>query len=821
MTYPEFETVCFLADKYNGVQDFDNMYLGKRQLPIKAELDLTAMFTGETLKFFYDWWITETNRGTEIFVIKIMLFDKVETYGVRQISELKHTRSPGDLVQLRVQLLFDASEENIPPVAHGMSLYMNENSGDNYVYLRGTDPDGDPLTYNVTMQPAFGVLRGTPPNVVYTPDSGYTGEDCFNFTCSDQFATSLTATVEITVGTIILPVAQFEYEVNGQLTVKGNYFYDAGDGVIVQGIGGVINPIGTTITIWSNDHVFDNPEAALELTVINWGTRTNFTSFCEGMKNLRSFSVNSAVGSCKGEIFTKMFKDFPFDPPGFDTSNGIYFNSMFEGAGAEGLGIFELKNGIYFQQMFKDSAIHHTQKMNTIKGQYFQEMFMNTPITCITFIDTKQQINTLKMFYNTPNLVQPDAVNQANILQGVSQPFSGALCKFSATITETKRARVNVDAIDGSGVAAGTYTIATPGAIGVKIYNWTTSSGTITSGQGTATVNIQRSISASETFNLKCVVTDQGGAGQRVDSGWSSFKRDYHFTGLTLWLPKYYSLINLRTYINANNPSNKKNIVVYNNRDNATTTTGNLSGLNVKFVNNGKLFGIATQSARNAFEAKNNGFTATSALQFVNNGYVYGCGGNGGHGGKGANDSYNKTSSTTQYQFGCGSGSSWGDHDGTNWVTLTWNGKWCNRSTTGTGPLTHDNYSGKFYRSSYKCRGYCETWGGFYAVRREITTKYSRTGGNGGAGGKGASYNQSATWNHSWRIGKKGVGSSPSGGNTGGTGGAGGWWGNVGYNGERSGSSGHKNGYTAGKAIQGSGWFKANSKIGNTGGAVT
>ncbi len=65
--------------------------------------------------------------------------------------------------------------------------------------LAGSDVDGDALTFRVETQPAHGILSGTPPNLSYTPISGYAGDDSFTYTVSDGSLRSSPATVRIDV----------------------------------------------------------------------------------------------------------------------------------------------------------------------------------------------------------------------------------------------------------------------------------------------------------------------------------------------------------------------------------------------------------------------------------------------------------------------------------------------------------------------------------------------------------------------------------------------------------------------------------------------
>ena len=75
------------------------------------------------------------------------------------------------------------------------------------ITLTGTDVDGDGLTYLVATQPLSGTLRGIVPNLVYTPNLGFTGMDRFTFQVNDGQAASVAATVLITVTNHTQPTA--------------------------------------------------------------------------------------------------------------------------------------------------------------------------------------------------------------------------------------------------------------------------------------------------------------------------------------------------------------------------------------------------------------------------------------------------------------------------------------------------------------------------------------------------------------------------------------------------------------------------------------
>jgi hypothetical protein len=67
------------------------------------------------------------------------------------------------------------------------------------IELSATDPDGDPLTFEVVGDPSHGTLTGTAPDLTYAPLAEYVGLDQFIFVASDGQLDSGTAPVSITI----------------------------------------------------------------------------------------------------------------------------------------------------------------------------------------------------------------------------------------------------------------------------------------------------------------------------------------------------------------------------------------------------------------------------------------------------------------------------------------------------------------------------------------------------------------------------------------------------------------------------------------------
>ncbi len=87
---------------------------------------------------------------------------------------------------------------NDAPVAEEQTVTTDEDTA-LVITLVATDVDNDTLTFAVVEQPEHGTLTGTAPNLTYTPDADWNGEDSFTFKANDGIADSNVATVSITV----------------------------------------------------------------------------------------------------------------------------------------------------------------------------------------------------------------------------------------------------------------------------------------------------------------------------------------------------------------------------------------------------------------------------------------------------------------------------------------------------------------------------------------------------------------------------------------------------------------------------------------------
>ncbi|MGH8272991.1 MAG: Ig-like domain-containing protein [Gammaproteobacteria bacterium] len=90
---------------------------------------------------------------------------------------------------------------NAPPVASDGTLTTNENTAASGP-LKASDPDGDPLTFNIVDKPMHGTVALDAQDTgsyTYTPNDAYIGSDSFTFKANDGQADSNVATISITV----------------------------------------------------------------------------------------------------------------------------------------------------------------------------------------------------------------------------------------------------------------------------------------------------------------------------------------------------------------------------------------------------------------------------------------------------------------------------------------------------------------------------------------------------------------------------------------------------------------------------------------------
>jgi len=85
---------------------------------------------------------------------------------------------------------------NDKPVVAEQNVDVEKN-GALLITLKGSDRDGDNLSFTVLSHPKNGTLSGTAPNLTYSPKAGYAGSDSFSYKANDGSADSNPGTITI------------------------------------------------------------------------------------------------------------------------------------------------------------------------------------------------------------------------------------------------------------------------------------------------------------------------------------------------------------------------------------------------------------------------------------------------------------------------------------------------------------------------------------------------------------------------------------------------------------------------------------------------
>jgi hypothetical protein len=158
--------------------------------------------------------IKTISTGCHCAVISNLIPGETYSFIVKAINKIGFANSN----TISVTTLNDVAEPNQAPTATAQSITMDEDTS-RAVTLAGSDPEGSTLTYTVILQPSHGTLSGTVPNLTYTPDANYYGDDSFSFTVNDGSLTSAAAVVSITV----IDVAEPIYQCPATTTTEANF----------------------------------------------------------------------------------------------------------------------------------------------------------------------------------------------------------------------------------------------------------------------------------------------------------------------------------------------------------------------------------------------------------------------------------------------------------------------------------------------------------------------------------------------------------------------------------------------------------------------
>ncbi|MDQ3262877.1 MAG: Ig-like domain-containing protein [Myxococcota bacterium] len=107
----------------------------------------------------------------------------------------------GELDSQEATVTLNVTPINDAPVADALALTLDEDVA-TPVTLGGSDVDQDPLEWTVVTQPQHGTLSGTAPELTYTPNPDFHGEDSFTYSAGDGALESEVATVSLLIQSV-------------------------------------------------------------------------------------------------------------------------------------------------------------------------------------------------------------------------------------------------------------------------------------------------------------------------------------------------------------------------------------------------------------------------------------------------------------------------------------------------------------------------------------------------------------------------------------------------------------------------------------------
>lgn len=143
--------------------------------------------------------LTDTKRG---WVTKTFTVTAGAENNVLKLAAIGKSDALGGLID-NVQLYkLDCELDTNAPVALDQNIALEEDTSQEIVLTATDNNIEDVLSYSVLTQPENGTLTGETPNLIYTPETNFNGEDSFTFIANNGTDDSNIATVTIVVSPV-------------------------------------------------------------------------------------------------------------------------------------------------------------------------------------------------------------------------------------------------------------------------------------------------------------------------------------------------------------------------------------------------------------------------------------------------------------------------------------------------------------------------------------------------------------------------------------------------------------------------------------------
>ncbi len=169
------------------------------------------------------------------------------------------------------------------------------------ILLSGSDNDNESLSYSITSQPQNGTVTGQPPNLVYTPDSGFTGVDELMFVANDGNSNSMPVSVVINVEPQLGASGGTLSNVLANVTLDGafdDWSNAASFGVDPDDVTGANNPINwRQAWMGHDDSRYFIAYQNYNPVSLSWGYSVYMDSDTDDTTGFRGFSNSFTIGA--------------------------------------------------------------------------------------------------------------------------------------------------------------------------------------------------------------------------------------------------------------------------------------------------------------------------------------------------------------------------------------------------------------------------------------------------------------------------------------------------------------------------------------------